>query len=134
VISPCPGHAPGSDSGGVEVDVRFADAIPDAQPAIDAAYHAKYDRYEASSATSLVQTATQSRSGSCRPRMKGTSISEVIVVVGARQIGQAIARRISAGKRVLLADLHQENADAAAEVFANAGFDVSTTTVDVSLS
>ena len=48
------------------------------------------------------------------------------------QIGQAIARRISAGKQVLLADLHKGNAEAAAEVFANAGFDVSTTTVDVS--
>ena len=59
-------------------------------------------------------------------------MSEVIVVIGAGQIGQAIARRISAGKHVLLADLHQENADGAAEVFANAGFDVSTTAVDVS--
>ena len=38
----------------------------------------------------------------------------------------------SAGKRVLLADLHLKNADAAAEVFANAGFDVGTATVDVS--
>jgi hypothetical protein len=34
-------------AGGVEVDVRFTDAAPDAQPAIDAAYHAKYDRYGA---------------------------------------------------------------------------------------
>jgi NAD(P)-dependent dehydrogenase (short-subunit alcohol dehydrogenase family) len=59
-------------------------------------------------------------------------MNEVIVVMGAGQIGQAIARRISAGKHVLLADLHQENADAAAEVFANAGFDASTATVDVS--
>ncbi len=32
----------------------------------------------------------------------------------------------------MLADLHQSNAEAAAEVLANAGFDVSTTTVDVS--
>jgi NAD(P)-dependent dehydrogenase (short-subunit alcohol dehydrogenase family) len=58
-------------------------------------------------------------------------MSEVIVVIGAGQIGQAIARRVSAGKRVLLADL-LKNADAAAEVFANAGFDVSTAAVDVS--
>jgi NAD(P)-dependent dehydrogenase (short-subunit alcohol dehydrogenase family) len=34
---------------------------------------------------------------------------EVIVVVGAGSIGQAIARRVSAGKKVLLADLRQEN-------------------------
>ena len=38
----------------------------------------------------------------------------VIVVVGAGVIGQAIARRIGAGKHILLADLHKENADAAA--------------------
>jgi NAD(P)-dependent dehydrogenase (short-subunit alcohol dehydrogenase family) len=59
-------------------------------------------------------------------------MSEVIVVIGAGQIGQAIARRVGAGKHVLLADLRQANADAAAEVFANAGFEVSTATVDVS--
>jgi len=59
-------------------------------------------------------------------------MSQVTVVIGAGQIGQAIARRISAGKRVLLADLHQENADAAAEVFADAGFEVTTAVVNVS--
>ena len=59
-------------------------------------------------------------------------MSDVTVVIGAGQIGQAIARRVSAGKHVMLADLHQANADAAAEVLANAGFDVSTATVDVS--
>jgi NAD(P)-dependent dehydrogenase (short-subunit alcohol dehydrogenase family) len=59
-------------------------------------------------------------------------MSDVTVVIGAGQIGQAIARRVSAGKHVLLADLHKANADAAAEVLANAGFDVSTDTVDVS--
>src|SRR5215203_1074055 len=59
-------------------------------------------------------------------------MSHVIVVIGAGSIGQAIARRVSAGKHVVLADLHQANADAAAEVLGNAGFEVSTTTVDVS--
>jgi NAD(P)-dependent dehydrogenase (short-subunit alcohol dehydrogenase family) len=59
-------------------------------------------------------------------------MSEVTVVVGAGQIGQAIARRVSAGKQVVLADLHQTNADGAAEVLADAGFDVGTATVDVS--
>jgi NAD(P)-dependent dehydrogenase (short-subunit alcohol dehydrogenase family) len=59
-------------------------------------------------------------------------VSDVVVVIGAGQIGQAIARRISAGKHVVLADLRQENAAAAAEVLANAGFDVSTAIVDVS--
>jgi NAD(P)-dependent dehydrogenase (short-subunit alcohol dehydrogenase family) len=59
-------------------------------------------------------------------------MSNVIVVIGAGSIGQAIARRVSAGKRVLLADLRQENAAAAADVLSNAGFEVSTATVDVS--
>jgi NAD(P)-dependent dehydrogenase (short-subunit alcohol dehydrogenase family) len=40
-------------------------------------------------------------------------MSEVTVVVGAGLIGHAIARRVSAGKQVLLADLRQTNADAA---------------------
>jgi NAD(P)-dependent dehydrogenase (short-subunit alcohol dehydrogenase family) len=56
----------------------------------------------------------------------------VITVIGAGSIGQAIARRVSAGKHVLLADLHREKAAAAADVLSNAGFEVSTTTVDVS--
>jgi NAD(P)-dependent dehydrogenase (short-subunit alcohol dehydrogenase family) len=59
-------------------------------------------------------------------------MSDVIVVIGAGSIGQAIARRVSAGKQVVLADLNQGNADAAAEVLGNAGFEVSTMTVDVS--
>lgn len=32
-------------AGGVERDVAFADAAPDVHDGIDAAYHAKYDRY-----------------------------------------------------------------------------------------
>ena len=59
-------------------------------------------------------------------------MKQVIVVIGAGSIGQAIARRVSAGKHVLLADLRLGNADVAAEVLSNAGFEVSTTTVDVS--
>jgi NAD(P)-dependent dehydrogenase (short-subunit alcohol dehydrogenase family) len=59
-------------------------------------------------------------------------MSDVIIVLGAGSIGQAIARRVSAGKHVVLADLHRANADAAAEVMRNAGFAVSTETVDVS--
>jgi len=59
-------------------------------------------------------------------------MSNIIVVIGAGSIGQAIARRVSAGKHVLLADLRQENAEAAAVVLSNAGFEVSTRTVNVS--
>jgi NAD(P)-dependent dehydrogenase (short-subunit alcohol dehydrogenase family) len=58
-------------------------------------------------------------------------MNKVIVVIGAGSIGQAIARRVSAGKHVLLADLKQENADAAAKVLADAGFEVTTAVVDV---
>src|SRR5829696_5768747 len=64
--------------------------------------------------------------------MNDTHGGDVVVVIGPGSIGQAIARRVSTGKHVLLADLHQANADAAAEVMSNAGFEVSTTTVDVS--
>lgn len=58
-------------------------------------------------------------------------MTDVTVVIGAGSIGQAIARRVSAGKRVLLADLNPENADAAAKVLGDAGFEVSTAIVDV---
>jgi NAD(P)-dependent dehydrogenase (short-subunit alcohol dehydrogenase family) len=56
----------------------------------------------------------------------------VNVVIGAGSIGQAIARRVSAGKYILLADLRQGNADAAAKTLSDAGFNVTTATVDVS--
>src|SRR4030081_2137501 len=59
-------------------------------------------------------------------------MTNVIVVIGAGAIGQAIARRVSAGKHVLLADLRPETADAAAKILSDAGFEVSTATVDVS--
>jgi NAD(P)-dependent dehydrogenase (short-subunit alcohol dehydrogenase family) len=59
-------------------------------------------------------------------------MSNVIVVIGAGSIGQAIARRVSAGKKVLLADLRLDNAEMAAKVMSDAGFEVSTATVDVS--
>ena len=59
-------------------------------------------------------------------------MTSVIVVIGAGQIGQAIARRVGAGKHVLLADLRADNANAAAEVLGDAGYDVSVATVDVS--
>ncbi len=58
-------------------------------------------------------------------------MTHVIVVIGAGSIGQAIARRVSAGKHVLLADLRQDNVAAAAKVLSDAGFEVSTAIVDV---
>lgn len=56
----------------------------------------------------------------------------VTVVIGAGLIGQAIARRVGSSNHVLLADVHQANADAAAQVLADAGFDTATAVVDVS--
>jgi len=59
-------------------------------------------------------------------------MNEVVVVIGPGSIGQAIARRVGVGKQLLLADLHEENAAAAAKVLGDAGYAVSTTVVDVS--
>jgi NAD(P)-dependent dehydrogenase (short-subunit alcohol dehydrogenase family) len=64
--------------------------------------------------------------------MENTNAKNVIVVIGAGSIGQAIVRRISAGKHIVLADIRQESADAAAKTLSDAGFEVSTTKVDVS--
>lgn len=56
----------------------------------------------------------------------------IIVVIGTGSIGQAIARRIGAGKHILLADIRQENNDAAAKILSEAGYTVSTEIVDIS--
>ena len=56
--------------------------------------------------------------------------NKVIVVIGSGSIGQAIARRISAGKHIVLGDVRQENADAAANTLSDAGFTVTTAKVD----
>lgn len=57
---------------------------------------------------------------------------DVIVVIGTGGIGQAIARRVGVAKHILLADLRQENAEAAAQTLENAGYETSVATVDVS--
>jgi NAD(P)-dependent dehydrogenase (short-subunit alcohol dehydrogenase family) len=59
-------------------------------------------------------------------------MKSVTVLIGSGSIGVAIARRVSAGKHILLADLKKENADAAAAILSNAGFEVTTAIVDVS--
>lgn len=55
----------------------------------------------------------------------------LIVLIGVGAIGQAIVRRVAAGKHILLADLKPENNSAAAKILTEAGFQVSTTTVDI---
>jgi len=59
-------------------------------------------------------------------------MKSVIVVIGAGSIGQAVARRVSAGRHVVLADMRDQNAEAAARTLSDAGFEVSTSNVDVS--
>lgn len=59
-------------------------------------------------------------------------MTDVIVLIGTGSIGQAIARRVSAGKTILLADLNLDNANTAAKILDNAGFKVETAKVDVS--
>lgn len=59
-------------------------------------------------------------------------MTQVTVLIGAGSIGLAIARRVSAGRHVLVADLHQKNADAVARTLEEAGFETTTAVVDVS--
>ncbi len=47
-------------------------------------------------------------------------MKEVIVVIGPGQIGKAIARRVGFGKHLVVADMRQDNAKAAATVLQNA--------------
>ena len=56
---------------------------------------------------------------------------DVVVLIGAGSIGQAIARRVGAGRHVVIADLSRDNAEAAARIFDDAGFTVTATTVDI---
>ncbi|WP_159996350.1 SDR family oxidoreductase [Roseomonas sp. 18066] len=58
-------------------------------------------------------------------------MKDVVVVIGPGQIGQAIARRLGAGRHLLLADRRRENAEAAAGILEDAGHTVSVATVDV---
>ena len=58
-------------------------------------------------------------------------MNEVLVIIGPGSMGTAIARRIGAGRHILVADLREENAHAAQQTLLDAGFQVSTATVDI---
>ncbi|GBR20607.1 SDR family oxidoreductase [Asaia spathodeae] len=58
-------------------------------------------------------------------------VSEVIVVIGAGGIGQAIARRQGIGKTILLADYNDKTMNEAAETLRAASYTVETRHVDV---
>ncbi|WP_087908151.1 SDR family oxidoreductase [Limosilactobacillus fermentum] len=57
---------------------------------------------------------------------------EVMIVVGTGQILLAIARRMGYGKQILLGDKSEGNAKAIGKVLEEAGFDVTTTVMDLS--
>ena len=58
-------------------------------------------------------------------------MKQVSVLVGAGSIGQAIIRRVSAGKHVVLADYNLKNAEKAANTLEDAGFGCSTIKCDL---
>lgn len=58
--------------------------------------------------------------------------TDVTVVIGAGGIGQAIARRISSGRHILVANHTQDSADAAAKVLESAGFETTAMQADIS--
>ena len=57
---------------------------------------------------------------------------DVVVLIGSGSIGQAIVRRMGAGRHVVVADLRMETADVAAGILNHAGFETSTLAVDIS--
>ena len=56
----------------------------------------------------------------------------VVVLVGSGSIGQVIARRVGAGRHVVLADLRLEAAETAAKLLEDAGFETSAVAADLS--
>ena len=60
-----------------------------------------------------------------------TTAVDVVVVIGAGSMGQAIARRVGVATTILLADLNPDTATAAAHALQTAGYTVSTAHVDV---
>jgi NAD(P)-dependent dehydrogenase (short-subunit alcohol dehydrogenase family) len=57
--------------------------------------------------------------------------SDVLVVIGAGAIGQAIARRTGVGKQILLADINTDSLAATADLMEASGYNVRTQPVDV---
>jgi NAD(P)-dependent dehydrogenase (short-subunit alcohol dehydrogenase family) len=58
-------------------------------------------------------------------------MSQVVVLIGAGSIGQAIVRRVGAGKHLLLADLRRDTAETVSRTLNDAGFATSVAQVDV---
>lgn len=58
-------------------------------------------------------------------------MNEVLVIIGPGSMGSAVARRVGAGKHILVADLQEENARAAEQMLLDAGFNARSATVDI---
>ena len=58
-------------------------------------------------------------------------MKQVSVLIGAGSIGQAIIRRVSVGKHIVLADYSMENAERTAKTLEDAGFECSTIKCDL---
>lgn len=59
-------------------------------------------------------------------------MKDVVILVGAGQIGMAIARRISAGKKLIIGDLKENNGQAITKIMVEAGFDATFVKTDLS--
>ena len=59
-------------------------------------------------------------------------MKDVVLLTGAGQIGMAIARRIGYGKKIIVGDKKQENAEMVAKTMNDAGFDVVPVVCDIS--
>lgn len=59
-------------------------------------------------------------------------MKDVLILTGAGQIGMAIARRMGYGKKIVIGDKKIENADNAAKILNNAGFDALPFEIDLS--
>jgi NAD(P)-dependent dehydrogenase (short-subunit alcohol dehydrogenase family) len=57
---------------------------------------------------------------------------DVLLLVGAGQIGMAIARRMGYGKKIIIGDIKIENAHKITTILKEAGFDAEATTTDLS--
>ena len=57
--------------------------------------------------------------------------NKIVVLVGTGSIGQAIIRRIGTGKHIILADYNPDNAQAAARILEDAGFECSVIQTDL---
>ena len=57
---------------------------------------------------------------------------EILLWMGAGQIGLAIVRRIGSGKKIVVGDQKKEHAQAMAEMLVRAGFDVVAREADLS--